>query len=258
MDYWLWVSIALAVLALYLGWRKPMWSGVREKTAWNWLQLLLVPTTVSFATFLISTAQHQIEADRLQEVAVQQYIDRVSELSLTSNGEMSDAQIAVGRAHTVAVFTMISGERAGRVVVFLQEIGLLSSFTDDFEGVDFRSAELKNFDFSGVEFEGADFREADLEDGVFIKTEFEDADLTRADLDGADMRDADFSEAKMAGAELSGTDLRGADLSGAIGLNTKALSDACYDETTKLPPNVPAVSGPTQGCFGSRDRDSDD
>ena len=258
MDYWIWASLAAVAVAIYLGWRKPDWSGVQKKTAWNWLQLLLVPTTVSFATFLISATQHQIEAERLQEVAVQQFVDRVADMAIASDGDLNAGQIAVGRAHTTAVFSLISGERAGRIVVFLNEIGYLDDFTDDFEGIDFSGAELKNFDFAGIDFEGADFRNADLEDGNFRGSEFEDADLTGADLDGADMRGADFEFANMKGTEISGTDFRGADLSKAIGLSSKALKNACYDETTKLPRGTPAVTSSSEGCLGDRNRDTDD
>jgi len=42
---------ALIALSAYLAMRKPAWSGVRGKTAWDWIALLLVPSMVGFGIF---------------------------------------------------------------------------------------------------------------------------------------------------------------------------------------------------------------
>lgn len=77
---------ALIALSAYLAMRKPAWSGARGKTAWDWIALLLVPSMVGFGTFLISASQARVESQRQQEVALQQYYDRISNLALSDAG----------------------------------------------------------------------------------------------------------------------------------------------------------------------------
>ena len=247
------VTILVAVL---LGVFKPAWAGVRGKTAWDWVALLLVPTTVGFATFLISAAQQVVESDRQQEVALQEYVGRISDLALSNDGMNREAE-AVGRAQTSAILSLLSGERSGRVILFLDEIGLRGPLVRSLENADLSGSEMKGLDLSGLEFEGANLSGADLEDGNFRGADFEDANLRGTDLDGADLRGVEFSGADLKGVELSGADLRGADLIGVRRLRKSTLEDACYDETTKLPSGYSAVSGPSPGCSGDRDRDTD-
>ena len=228
---------ALIALSAYLAMRKPAWSGVRGKTAWDWIALLLVPSMVGFGTFLISASQARVESQRQQEVALQQYYDRISNLALSDAG-MTQTAVVVGRAHTATILSLVDGDRAGRVLLFLNELGALELFVDSLENRNFAEAELKNFSLNGMEYEGSDFQ--------------------GADLDGADLRGSDFEGADMKGVELAGTDLRGADLSAALNLKNAMLDDACMDETTRLPSGFSQPTNQTKGCFGDNDRDSDD
>ena len=248
---------ALIALSAYLALRKPAWSGVRSKTAWDWIALLLVPSMVGFGTFLISASQARVESQRQQEVALQQYYDRISNLALSDAG-MTQTAVVVGRAHTATILSLVDGDRAGRVLLFLNELGALELFVDSLENRNFAEAELKNFSLNGMEYEGSDFQGADLEDGSFRNSDFEDTNLRWADLDGADLRGSDFEGADMKGVELAGTDLRGADLSAALNLKNAMLDDACMDETTRLPSGFSQPTNQTKGCFGDNDRDSDD
>lgn len=257
IDNLIWPLVITAFIAAYLALLKPAWSGVRGKTAWDWIALMLVPSMVGFGTFLISAAQTRVEENRQQEVAMQQYFDRISQL-LLSEGGLSREKSAVGRAHTVAILSLVSGDRAGRVLVFLDEIGVMEIFVDNLEYQNFDGAELKGFDLSGMDFEGSRLRDADLEDSNLSRTDFEDTDLRGADLDGVDFRRADFEGANLKGATITGTDFRGADLSDALGLTRKAMARACYDDTTKLPEGIAAVAGKSPGCSGGADRDEDD
>lgn len=254
----LFAAVAAAItLSAYLALRKPAWSGVRGKTAWDWVALFLVPSMVGFGTFLISASQAQVEAQRQQEVALQQYYDRISNLALSDAG-MTQTAVVVGRAHTVTILSLVSGDRAGRVLLFLNELGALDLFVDSLENRNFAGAELKNFSLNGMEYEGSNFEGADLEDGSFRNSDFEDTNLRWADLDGADLRGSDFEGADLKGVEMAGTDLRGADLSGALNLKQAILDDACLDETTRLPSGFSQPKGKSKGCFGDSDRDSDD
>ena len=246
--------IALALIAGVWLWLKPNWMGFRGKSLWDWLSLLAVPALIGFATVLINATQADIERIRLQELSVQEYIDRISELSLDARALANPKQSTViGRAQTTAVLHITDKERTGRVLRFLQEMDLLQKYAVNLENLDFSKAELKGLQMDNMDFEGSNLRGSDLENGSFRNADFEDADLRGADMEDADFRGADFEDAMMKGAELDHTDLRGADLSLAVGLKLSQLNDACVDETTKLPEGFKALKEESAGCLREAD-----
>lgn len=246
--------IFLTIIALIWLWLKPNWMGFRGKSLWDWLSLLAVPALIGFATVLINAAQADIERLRQQELSVQSYIDRISELALDPRA-LSNPQksTAIGRAQTTAILHVTDKERTGRVLRFLQEMGLLQQYAVTFENLDFSNAEMKGLQMDNMDFEGSNLRGSDLENGSFKNADFEEADLRYADLEDADFRGASFEEALIKGADLGRTDLRGADLSLAIGLKLSQLDDACVDETTRLPEDFNSVKAESSGCRAEQD-----
>ena len=209
--------LGAAVAAIVLLWLlvRPRWMGLSGRTLWDWIGLLAVPSVVTLATVHVTSNAAMVERDRATEAALQQYFDRISQLVLSGDDANTGALDAVGRAQTLAILQLAEGPRAGRVLVFLAEIGRLSRYGGRYERLNLAGAEFKDLDLSGGDFEGAT--------------------LWGADLDHAD--------------------LRGADLSGALGLGADQLSEACLDVTTRLPPGFDAVTGPTPGCSGEAEDD---
>lgn len=251
------IAVFLLTLAIIAGvwlWRKPDWMGFGGKSLWDWMTLLAVPSLIGFATVLINAAQADIERVRLQELAVQQYIDRISDLSLDERAIAHPQQsLAIGRAQTTAILQIADKDRTGRVLRFLQEMDLLQEYAVNLEFLDFTGAELKGLQMDSMDLEGSILRGADLENGSFRNADFEEADLRGADMEDADFRGADFEDSLMKGAELDHTDLRGADLSLAVGLTLSQLGDACVDENTKLPGEFQPVMAESAGCSGEAD-----
>src|SRR6266487_4686517 len=60
--------------------------GLRGKTLWDWLQLLIIPTVLAVGGYLfnltISRNEQRIASDNQRETALQDYIDKMSELLL--------------------------------------------------------------------------------------------------------------------------------------------------------------------------------
>ena len=248
------VLLVVALVAALWLWRKPDWMGFRGKSLWDWVSLLAVPSLIGFATVLINASQAEIERVRAQELSVQQFIDRISDLSLDPRAaEHPQQALAIGRAQASAILSSVDKERTGRVLRFLDEMDLLQTYAVSLEYLDFTNAELKGLQLDDLDLEGSNMRGADLENGSFRNVDLEEADLRGADLEDADFRGADFEGALLKGADLGYTDLRGADLRLAVGLTLSQLDDACIDETTKLPSGFQAVQGETAGCSGSSD-----
>jgi hypothetical protein len=245
------IAGGIAGVALVLIWIlvRPGWMGFSGKTLWDWLVVLAVPTVLSVATMLISAGQARIAEARAQEEALQQYIDRISALTLAGQFRTAapDA-IAVGRAQTLAVLQIVDGARSGRVLSFLDEIGLMGSLVTSLEGLNFSGAELKGLALSDLDLEEADLSGADLEQADLSGADLEEADLRNADLKEATLSGADMEGAAMAGARLDHADLRGANLAGATGIDRDELEKACLDDKTVLPAGLSVTDW--TGCSG--------
>lgn len=254
--------VPAGLVALWWYWRKPAWMGFADKTLWDWATILAIPTGVGLASLGISAVQIALERDAAQEDAVQAYLDRIGTLAplLDDEGPHVDRSLVIGRAQTAAVLRVVDGERAGRIVTFLHQAGLLGAFVDSLQGLDLAGARMKDLDLDGVDLEDAILRGADLERSRLREADFERADLRGTDLKHADLRGADFELARMNRAELHGADLRGADLSLALGLRARQLANACLDATTLLPHGLSAPGNP-EAClpgFADARPDADD
>lgn len=102
-------------------------------------------------------------------------------------------------------------------------------------GLNLNGARLRQSDLSlavmnRTRFSNADLRDVEAYGGVFSSSSFAGANLTNASFVGAYLDGANFS-----GATLTGTNLSGATLLRATGLTQGRLSQACGDETTRLP-----------------------
>lgn len=248
--------LLLVLLAGWWLWRRPRWMGLEGRTLWDWFAVTVEPVLIAVATVLITTTQLQVQESRSQEEAVQQFLDRVDGI-MTSEAEPV-AQIALARAHTAAILQLTAGERAGRVLVFLDEVGLLQESQANLEELDLAGATLKGLDLDGLDLEGSILRGVDLEDSSLVGTDLEGADLRDADLKFTDLRDADVAGADLSGALLREADLRGADLRQVRGLTAGQLRTACFDGSTQLPDAGTLPSVEAEGCDGDGTDEDDD
>ena len=246
------VALILLIAPVWLIFR-PGWMGFAEKTLWDWMVILSLPAMVSFGAVAVSAIAREIESERSEEVAVQQFIDRIS--GAYASGVPDRTVLAVARAQTIAVLRLVSGERAGRALNFLNDLGALAEISPNLEFLDLSKIELKGLPLAGFDFEGSDLRDAELEGTDLTGADFEESDLRGADMKDAVAKGASFENARMKGADLDHADLRGADLGSAIGLDDSQLGRACIDETTLLPPDIeaPLFNGP--GCTGRAEDD---
>ena len=183
----------------------------RAKTYWDWLQLLVVPAALAVTGFWFNKRQNirqqRIEDQHAQDTALQEYLNKMSELLIDKKLHEDplphgDTRVTA-RARTLTVLGQLDGTRKRRVIQFLREARLIST-GETLEG--------RTINRRVVGLDGADLRNADLR-----KMRLVDADLSGADLSGADLSEAD----------LSGADLSRADLRGARGVDTCRLDIGC-------------------------------
>lgn len=220
------------------------WTGLSQKTLWDWMQLLFIPVVLAAAGFwfnhrerkatelradneqkaakirawnehmsakIRAEAERQIMLDNQREAALQAYINEMSELLLHENLRESqpDTEVRkIARVRTLTVLPRLDEERKRSVLRFLYEGFLIMT---DKSIVSLGFADLSRANLSKlllllINLSGADLNEANLEEAV----------LDKAILTHTNLRDANLRDVLLNGADLSGAMLLGANLSGAI------------------------------------------
>jgi len=219
----------------------------REKTLWDWLQLLIIPLVIAIGGYLFNLAVSRTEqrntTDNQQETALQAYIDKMSELLLHENLRKSaeDAEVRkIARVRTLTVLSKLDASRKRSVMQFLHESDLInksdpSSETEcivHLQATDrdrSSGADLSGADLSGLSLGFSDLHKVNLRNANLSKANLSEAVLSGADLSGANLREARLSWGKLVidptGTNLEGADLSGADLSSAI-MNDVILIEA--------------------------------
>jgi uncharacterized protein YjbI with pentapeptide repeats len=216
-----------------------------------------------FFTMQQSRTQSEVEEQRAQAAALQDYLGQMSQLLLEEKlraKEDSEAR-TLARARTMTVLEGLDPHRKGRLLQFLTEADLINRENPvlDLSGVDASQADLSGFYLAGTNLSGVNLSGANLNDATLWDTDLSCArpvdprlrsSLTCTDLSGASLRGAalnsanlscaeasvwwnegkmnrsgcvDLSDVNLSGANLSDADLSGADLSGATGITNGQL-----------------------------------
>jgi hypothetical protein len=106
-------------------------GGLRDKTLWDWTQLLIIPLVLAIVGFAFTWTQdrraHAIEDQRAQDAALQAYLDKMSDLMLKRDlrAEEEIAARLLARARTLTVLERLDAEHKNSVVKFLWESSLV-------------------------------------------------------------------------------------------------------------------------------------
>lgn len=197
----------------------------RQKTIWDWLQLLIIPIVIALSAMAFGWMErrneqviaservrqewkiaderlkedHRIAGERAQDAALETYIGQMSTLLLDRNLYTSDATDevrAVARTLTLTILQRLSGDRKGVVLQFLYESGLI---TGNKSMLSLASANLENVNLVGTNLVGANLGYANLKDANLGLANLENANLVGANLRlanlrGTSLRDANYSE----------------------------------------------------------------
>ena len=206
--------------------------GLRGKTIWDWLQLLIIPLALAIIAFLFNRAERKneqtIASDNQQEASLQGYLNKMFELLLhekireptfkdASPFEAQNEAQHAARASTLTVLPKLDAGRKKSVIQFLHEANLISK---NERIVHLNDADLSGADLSGASLFYSDLHKVNLSKANLSKANLCESDLSEANLSEANLREARLSWGKLVihptGANLSGADLGRADLSRAI------------------------------------------
>jgi len=211
--------------------------GLRGKTLWDWLQLLIIPLVLAVIALLFNRATtraeqkiaaeryeqdkeiasrhyHQdqqiaerryqndksIALDKQREDLLQTYLDRMSELLLDRQLRTSapDSEVRnVARVRTINILLQLDSRRIGYVFAFLREAGLVSNML--YKSV----VNLSRADFSKVNWNHAKIREVDLSKDNFYKADLIQALLSEVNLSGANFLEANLFQVELWEPDLS-------------------------------------------------------
>lgn len=225
--------ILVASISVMLFWAispytAPTWTGFGEhknaageieppKTLWNWMELLIVPLVLAIGVWWLNRSEKSTErelaenrnlleqkltVDRLQETALQNYFDRMSDLLLNSNLRKSkpeDEVRSIARSRTLSVLRSLDSNRKGTLIRFLYESGLII-------------IENTVIPLAGADFSFGSMAYIRLWETNLKKVNFTKADLTRAKLQKSDLTHAVLSESTLYHAYFILANLQGANL----------------------------------------------
>jgi hypothetical protein len=196
----------------------------RQRTLWDWLDLLLIPLVLGVGAFVFNIAlqrrqtqlakaenetDRKIGRERNREETLRHYLDVMQRLMLEvgMNGlPRLDPRLSdIARARTLAVIRALAGSssRIDQVLVFLRESHLLDvtnvhkntklrELTVSLARADFRSVDLRGVNFDSVNLEAANFDKANLRGASFWSANLQRAKMINTDLQGADLVNADL------------------------------------------------------------------
>jgi uncharacterized protein YjbI with pentapeptide repeats len=218
-------------------------SAGRSRSIWEWLgfgedgektglDLLQVVAAVSIpvavvimgAIFTASQSRSQqqaeekraqaqdVEEKRAQEVALQSYLEQMSNLLMDESlpaSEEGDQVRTLARSRTLTTLSRIDAAHKKSIVQFLHESKLIQGDQPIvmLQEADLREADLFNVNLDdtnliGASLSNADLRLATLDDANLIGADLIEADLREANLTEADLSNTDLSDAEVTQAQL--------------------------------------------------------
>jgi uncharacterized protein YjbI with pentapeptide repeats len=245
------------------------------KTAWDVLQLLIVPVMLVAIALYFNASQasrdrsredrriHEERAlagDAREDATLDDYIAKMSGLMIDRGllkAGPGSAVRQVARTATLATVRRLSGSRKGEVVRFLFEAGLLRVARPfqrpivDLTGADLRGVDLVNAFFASET--GKPTREALWEDLDLRGARFDHARLSGIDFFDDDLRGASFKEALLDDTLFNRADLRGASFERAelfgVKFSRAKLDDAVFDHAIVESPSSFAMASLNNASF---------
>ncbi len=218
-------------------------TGLRGRTLWDFLQLLIVPLLLAVVAHQLNIAadeRQRLEAtERYQEAILSEFLDAITGMLLTHGLEQAqhtDPVKPVARARTLTALREIDGRRKRALVAFLKEAKLITGFRPVIylQDADLRGIDLSGMYLWGSNLGGTDLRASNLSGATLSTAILGGADLQDADLENAQLCNAFLRYARLINANLAGANLIDADL-GRTNLTGARLDAALYSKKTIFP-----------------------
>ncbi len=214
------------------------WTGLRgtteggPKTLWHWLDLLIIPLVLAAGALWFRRLDEEtrrareradaktaafIEEQRVQEAALEAYLDCMSDLLLEKDPGLrgsvpGDPIRNMAQIRTITALRRLDASRRNQVLVFLRDARLLDTpFTSEKriskatneDGITEEIALLQGAKMIGIDFSDTDLSGINLERAYLSKSNLSGSNLYSANLSGAKLIEATLSGAKLLTANVS-------------------------------------------------------
>jgi uncharacterized protein YjbI with pentapeptide repeats len=194
------------------------------------LGVLAIPIVLFFATQRYEEASRIQESEKLQQQAVKEYFEQLSNILLSVEGDLNAADnkrlrtLMTADTSTLLREPGLNGERKAQVVKFLSQMELINRPNiygpkqpgEKVVPVKLSNADLRNAPLDSTTLNGAVLDGVDMSGASLRLTDLEDANLQLAVLENVNFEYASLKNADMHSVKLDGAMLIAADLSGAI------------------------------------------
>ena len=140
---------------------------------------------------------HQVTTDRLREITLQDYLDRMTNLTPILQTSRSNIPIKhIAQARTLMVLRDLDEKRKQPLLRLLYEAGLItdqalvSLYGADLSDIDLSEADLTGVDLTGANLSRAKLRAVTLTRANLTNVDLTDANLWKADLSGVNLTKA--------------------------------------------------------------------
>lgn len=219
------------------------WIGLKDKSLWDFIQILIVPLLLLFvAEYLNDAADQRQQRDsqnRQQHEVYTQFLTFISGLIL--DGGLTESKVnqsvkAVAKARTLDTLQEIGPDRRRSLITFLAQSRLINGMNP---AIHLSDADLHEVDLSGLYLWEKNLVGTNLEGANLSHSTLSKAFLMGVNFRNADLRGANFWYARLTHAQLENADLRHANLINAnledTRLSGALLEGALYSEQTQFP-----------------------
>ncbi len=227
-------------------------QGPRSKTLWDWLDLLIVPITLSLGAWWLDRSEKYAdtrrELDRQRQTILDEYLGFMTELltkeDFITAGEINPRYYSVVRTRTMVALKNLDGDRKGSLLQFLYEGGLITKPAKlQLTGADLTEAHLENAtlggsELRGVHFNGAILRNANLTNADVSGSDFTGADLTNIHVPEAVLNFAVCKVAKVINVDMRRANITFVDFTGARLDESQLTQEQIQDPSLTLDPKL--------------------
>jgi uncharacterized protein YjbI with pentapeptide repeats len=210
-------------------------TGLRGKTLWDWMSLLIVPLILALAGWVLSGVGQQIESqariedNRIRQNVLESYLRDMTTLLLDKGlvrSEFHEPIRKIARANTLSAVRQLDGACKGLLLQFLYEPNLISHSDYQFPGLDYKSPNNPIILLRGADLSGADLSLSALNGTDLTLVNLSGADLSYSFVESAVLNRAELIDSTLRGTCLRDTDLSGANLRDAEGWTEQQLAQA--------------------------------
>lgn len=211
----------------------PQWTGfgpyivkenlTRGKTLWDWLELLIIPSTLGIIGFLYNDYQKKKNEKKEKEQKLNDILDSYFKImgELITHSDLLDSNPSfksktLARTRTLVALENLDGERKGQILQFLYESNLIDqNKIVNLNGANFKESQIENIVLNKAGINGVYLNNSNLSNASLDETNFTSCDFTKSNLSNSSLTNTNLSYTNLTESNLQNIDLTSVNFEGA-------------------------------------------